>query len=186
LEHEPPEVVASGELARDPALGRVEAALFVADEPLAARKLAVVAAVGDAAEARRLVGRLRELYGAGGSAFQVEEVAGGYQLLTRAEYHPWLSRLGRQAPEARLSPAARETLTIVAYRQPVTRAEVEAIRGVGSGDVLKQLLERGLVRQAGHEDSLGRPALFETTRKFLQLFGLRSLNELPPAEGLRP
>lgn len=186
LDDEPAEKVAQGELARDAALARVEAALFVADEPLAARKLAVAAGVNDAAEARRLVARLRELYDAGGSAFQVEELAGGYQLLTRPEYHPWLSRLRRHASEAQLSPAARETLTIVAYRQPVTRADVEVIRGVGVGDVLKQLMEKGLVRLAGRDESLGRPVLYETTRKFLQLFGLKSLKDLPPGEGLRP
>jgi segregation and condensation protein B len=133
-----------------------------------------------------LVARLRELYDSGGSAFQAEELAGGYQLLTRPEYHPWLSRLRRQASEAQLSPAARETLTIVAYRQPVTRADVEVIRGVGVGEVLKQLMEKGLVRLAGRDESLGRPVLYETTRKFLQLFGLKSLKDLPHREGLRP
>jgi segregation and condensation protein B len=186
LDDDSGEKVAQGELARDAALARVEAALFVADEPLAARKLAAAAGLNDAAETRRLVARLRELYDAGGSAFQVEELAGGYQLLTRPEYHPWLSRLRRRASEAQLSPAARETLTIVAYRQPVTRADVEVIRGVGVGDVLKQLMEKGLVRLAGRDESLGRPVLYETTRKFLQLFGLKTLKDLPPGEGLRP
>jgi segregation and condensation protein B len=83
-----------------------------------------------------------------------------------------------------LTAAARETLAIVAYRQPVTRADVEAIRGVGSNDVLERLLERGLIRPAGRDDSLGRPTLYETTKKFLQLFGLKSLRDLPPADGL--
>jgi segregation and condensation protein B len=173
-----------GELAREPELARVEAALFLADEPLTARRLAALAGLADAAAARRLAARLRGLYAADGTAFAVEELAGGYQLLTRPEFHPWLSRLRRHAPETQLSPAARETLTIVAYRQPITRADVEAIRGVGCGPVLTQLMEKGLVRLAGRDDSLGRPALYETTRKFLQLFGLRSLKDLPPAEGL--
>jgi segregation and condensation protein B len=175
---------AVSDLARDRPLALVEAALLLADEPLPARRLAALAGLADAAEARRLVARLHELYDAGGSAFQVEELAGGYQLLTRKEYHPWLARLRHSAAEVQLTPAARETLAIVAYRQPVTRADVEAIRGVGCTDVLRQLMEKGLVRLAGRDDSLGRPALYETTRKFLQLFGLKSLRDLPPAEGL--
>src|SRR5262245_48250658 len=176
--------VPTSELARSPDLALVEAALFLADEPLAARKLATLANLPDAATARRLVEELRDLYARDGSAFQVEELAGGYQLLTRPEFHPWLSRLRRNAPETQLSAAARETLTIVAYRQPITRADVEAIRGVGSSDVLEKLMEKGLVRLAGRDDSLGRPVLYETTRKFLQVFGLKSLKDLPAAEGL--
>ncbi len=186
VHEEPSEQVARNELARDPELARVEAALFLADEPLPARKLATVAAVGDAATARRLVARLRELYDRSESAFQVEELAGGYQLLTRPQFHPWLALLRRHAPETQLSPAARETLTIIAYRQPITRADIEAIRGVSSTELLKQLMEKGLVRLAGRDESLGRPALYETTKKFLQLFGLKSLKDLPPAEGLKP
>jgi segregation and condensation protein B len=173
-----------GELARDRPLALVEAALMLADEPLSARRLAGLAGLRDAAEAGRLVERLRELYRADGSAFQVEELAGGYQLLTRPEFHPWLARLRPAAPQGQLTAAAQETLAIVAYRQPVTRADVEAIRGVGSNDVLERLLEKGLVRPAGRDDSLGRPTLYETTKKFLQLLGLRGLRELPPAEGL--
>jgi segregation and condensation protein B len=177
---------AGGELARDAALAALEAALLVADEPLTARKLATAAGLADAAEARRLIARLAELYDRDGSPFGVEELAGGYQLLTRPAFHPWLARLRRQAADAQLSAAARETLAIVAYRQPVTRADIEAIRGVGSSEVLKQLMEKGLVRLAGRDDSLGRPALHETTKKFLQVFGLKSLKDLPQAEGLAP
>ena len=173
---------AEGELARDARLAMVEAALFAADEPLPARRLAAVADLADAAEARQLVARLRELYDRDGTAFQVEELAGGYQLRTRPEFHPWLTRLRRSAAELRLTPAAREALTIVAYRQPITRADVEAVRGVQSGEVLRQLMEKGLVRIAGRDDSLGRPVLYGTTRKFLQLFGLNSLRDLPPVE----
>ena len=179
------EQAGQGELARDRPLALVEAALLLADEPLGARRLATLAGLRDAAEANRLVDRLRELYRADGSAFQVEELAGGYQLLTRPEFHPWLARLRLAAPETQLTTAARETLAIVAYRQPVTRADVEAIRGVGSNDVLERLLEKGLVRLAGRDDSLGRPLLYGTTKKFLQLMGLRSLRELPRADELK-
>jgi segregation and condensation protein B len=174
----------TGPLARDPRLALVEAALLVADEPLPPRRLAAAAGLADAADARRLVQRLRDLYDADGTAFQVEELAGGFQLLTRPEFHPWLVRLRRAGADPRLSPAARETLAIVAYRQPITRADVEAVRGVQSGELLRLLMEKGLVRIAGRDDSLGRPVLYATTRKFLHFYGLKSLKDLPPAEGL--
>jgi segregation and condensation protein B len=178
------EAAVVGELAREPQLALVEAALLAADEPLTLRRLAVAAGLNDNAEARRLVERLRELYDRDGTAFQVEELAGGFQLLTRSEYHPWLARLHRAGNELRLTAAGRETLAIVAYRQPLTRADVEAIRGVQSGEMLHQLMEKGLVRIAGRDDSLGRPVLYATTRKFLQIFGLRNLRDLPQASEL--
>lgn len=174
----------AGELARDARLACVEAALLAADEPLTLRRLAAAAGAADASEARRLVERLQTLYEQDGSAFQVEELGGGFQLLTRPEYHPWLARLRRAGNEVRLTAAARETLAIVAYRQPIPRADVEAIRGVQSGDMLHQLMEKGLVRIAGRDDSLGRPVLYGTTRKFLQMFGLRNLRDLPQAQEL--
>jgi segregation and condensation protein B len=180
------EPVAQGELARDLQLGRVEAALFAADEPLTARRLAAVADLADAAEARRLVRKLQSYYDADATAFQIEELAGGYQLLTRSEYHSWLVRLRRTGNDLRLSPAARETLAIVAYRQPIMRADVEAVRGVQCGEILRVLMEKGLVRIAGRHDSLGRPVLYGTTKKFLQVFGLKSLRDLPQVEQLRP
>ena len=175
---------AVGELARDARLAWLEAALLAADEPLTLRRLAAAAGVADTSEARRLLHRLQELYEQDGTAFQIEELAGGFQLLTRPEYQPWLARWRRAGNEMRLSIAARETLAIVAYRQPITRADVEAIRGVQSADMLHQLMEKGLVRIAGRDDSLGRPVLYGTTRKFLQMFGLRSLRDLPQAQEL--
>ncbi|HVS34341.1 MAG TPA: SMC-Scp complex subunit ScpB [Gemmataceae bacterium] len=186
LDAHAPDDAGQAALGRDARLAMVEAALLAADEPLTARRLATVAGLADATEARRLVERLRALYDQDGTAFQVEELAGGWQLLTRPEYHPWLVRLRRAAADARLTPALREALTIVAYRQPITRADLEAVRGVQSGDVLRQLMERGLVRIAGRDDSLGRPVLYATTKKFLQTFGLKSLHDLPPAEGVAP
>jgi segregation and condensation protein B len=173
-----------GELARDARAALVEAALLAADEPLTARRLAEAAGLADGNEARRAVQRLAALYDMDGTAFQVEELAGGFQLLTRPEFHPWLARLRRSGAEVRLTPAARETLAIVAYRQPITRADVEAVRGVQSSEVLRLLMEKGLVRIAGRDDSLGRPVLYATTRKFLQLFGLKSLRDLPQAQEL--
>jgi segregation and condensation protein B len=177
---------AGGELARDERLALVEAALLAADEPLTARKLAAAAGLADGAEARRLVRRLQGLYDQDTTAFQVEELAGGFQLLTRPEFHRWLVRVRRGGQELRLTAAMKETLAIVAYRQPIMRADVEAIRGVHAGEVLRQLMEKGLVRIAGRHDSLGRPVLYGTTKKFLQVFGLKSLKELPQVEELRP
>lgn len=175
-------VPASGDpAARDRVLAQVEAALFAADEPLSLRRLAQVAGVPDLADARRLVRKLQQLYEQDDSAFQVEELAGGFQLLTRPIFHVWLSSLRRAAQELRLSPAAKETLAIVAYRQPITRADIEAIRGVQCADTLRLLMERGLLRIAGRHDSLGRPVLYGTTKKFLQVFGLRTLKDLPRA-----
>lgn len=177
---------AAGELVRDHRLALIEAALLAADEPLNARRLARAADLKDGAEARRLVRKLQTLLEQDGSAFQVEELAGGFQLLTRPEFHPWLVRLRRTGNDLRLSPAARETLAIVAYRQPIMRTDIEAIRGVQCSEMLRQLMEKGLIRIAGRHDSLGRPVLYGTTRKFLQVFGLKSLKDLPLAEQLRP
>lgn len=173
-------------LARDPTLAMVEAALLAADEPLTPRRLATAAGLADAAEVRKQVRRLQEQYDSEGSAFQVEEIAGGYQLLSRPEFHPWLVRLKRTGHELRLSPAMRETLAIIAYRQPIMRADVESIRGVHAGEVLRQLMEKGLIRIAGRDNSLGRPVLYGTSKKFLQVYGLKSLRELPQVEQLRP
>jgi segregation and condensation protein B len=178
------DTAASSELGRTVALAMVEAVLFAADEPLPARRIAVAAGLKDAGEARRLVHQLRELLDRDGSAFQVEELAGGYQLLTRPEFHPWLTRLRRGSADLRLSAAARETLTIIAYRQPIARADLEGIRGVQSAELLGLLIEKGLVRITGRDDSLGRPMLYGTTKKFLQVYGLKSLDELPRAEEL--
>jgi segregation and condensation protein B len=174
-----------GALARDERLARLEAALFLAGEPLSTRKLAQLAGLADGTEARTLVRRLNQLYDQGAGAFRVEEVAGGFQLLTRPAFGPWLKRLLQTPVETRLSPPAMETLAVIAYRQPVERSEVEAIRGVQCGDLLRQLLERDLARIVGRTDELGRPLLYGTTKRFLQVFGLRHLDELPRAASLR-
>ena len=171
--------------ARSPKLARVEAALFAADEPLTARRLAEIANLMDGVESRALVQELQALYDAEGTAFTVEHLAGGWQLRTRREFAPWLSKQFAARQETRLSQPALETLAVVAYRQPILRSDVEAIRGVACGEMLRQLIERGLVRIVGHHDSLGRPLLYGSTRKFLEIFGLADLSELPLAEQLR-
>ncbi|MEN6557042.1 MAG: SMC-Scp complex subunit ScpB, partial [Thermoguttaceae bacterium] len=135
--------------------------------------------------ARTLVRTLNRRYDSEGSAFRIEEVAGGFQLMTRLKFAPWLRRLHSASTEVRLSAPAMETLAVVAYRQPILRADIEAIRGVQSGEVLRQLIERDLVRIVGRSSELGRPFLYGTTRQFLQVFGLRHLDELPRADVLR-
>lgn len=172
--------------ARDSALARLEAVLMLADEPLTARKAASVAGLRDSAAVTKLIDKLKQFYDADGTAFQVEEIAGGYQLLTRPVYQPWLMRLRRSNNELRLSAAAMETLAIVSYRQPIVRADVEAIRGVQCGEILNLLMEKGLIKIVGRHDSLGRPVLYGTTKRFLQVFGMNSLKELPEVEQFKP
>jgi segregation and condensation protein B len=170
---------------RSAKLQRLEAVLMVADGPLSLRKLSRFATLADNAEARQLIQELNKAYDHRGCAFRVERVATGHQLLTQRRFAYWLDRLYQRQAALRLSPAAMETLTIVAYRQPTTRADVEAVRGVQSSEMLKQLLERKLIRIAGEDDSLGRPYLYGTTRQFLEVFGMHSLDDLPMANNLR-
>ena len=185
LHAEPAEVPPDDPLGRDANLARLEAVLVMADEPLSARRLAEAANIGNSDDARRLLQRLKAFLDEERSAFQVEEIAGGYQLLTRPAFHSWLMRLKRTGHELRLTAAAMETLAVIAYKQPVMRAEVEVIRGVACAELLRHLMEKGLVRITGRHDSLGRPQLYGTTKKFLQAFGLNSLKDLPEVESLR-
>jgi segregation and condensation protein B len=147
--------------------------------------LSQYANLADGTQARTLVRQLNEQYDAAGRAFRVEQVAGGYQILTRTKLAPWLRRLAHVPAETRLSPPALETLAVIAYRQPVLRADVEAIRGVNCGEILRQLMDRDLVRIDGRSEELGRPYLYATTKRFLELFGLNQIGELPNMEELR-
>jgi segregation and condensation protein B len=173
----------SGE--RTEKMARVEAALLVADRPLSLRKLAQHATLADADDAHNQIDLLNEAYTQDASPFQIERVAAGYQLLTRPEFAAWLDKRHHRPARMKLSLPAMETLTIVAYRQPVTRADVEAIRGVQSGEMLKQLMDRHLVRITGEHDSLGRPYLYGTPRQFLEHFGLQNLDDLPDSADLK-
>ncbi len=155
----------------------------MAREPLSTRRLAKLARLTDGTRARTLLRELRGLQDAAGSAIRVEQLAGGFQLLSRAAFGPWIRRIHGHSADGRLSQAGLETLAIVAYRQPVTRAEIEAIRGVGSEEMLRHLLERDLVAVGGRADDLGRPNVYVTTRRFLTFFGLPRLEDLPPIEG---
>jgi segregation and condensation protein B len=165
--------------------GRLEAVLFLSREPIAPRKLAQLANLTDGTEARTLLESLRKRYDERGCAFQVVQVAGGYQLLSRPEFATWLRAQAGHAESIRLSPPALETLAVVAYRQPVFRAEVEAIRGVACGEILRQLMDRDFVRIVGRSEELGRPLWYGTTKRFLQAFGLCNLDQLPWAQQLR-
>lgn len=162
----------------------IEALLFVADEPLSAAKVAEAVGGIGTEKVRALVDELRAEYEAQGRAFTIEELAGGYRMLTRPEYHPYLRAFFHQPRDVKLSPAALETLAIVAYKQPINRAEVEAIRGVDSSGVVQRLLEYRLIKIVGRSEELGRPLLYGTTKEFLEHFGLKSIRDLPEVQEL--
>ncbi len=176
---------AATETDRERRVQHVEAVLFLAREPLNSRKLAQFSHLADGTEARTLVRRLNQVYDESGRAFRVEEVAGGFRLMSRRQFAPWLRRLEHVPAETRLSAPSLETLAVVAYRQPVLRADIEAIRGVSCGEILRQLMDKDLVRIGGRSEELGRPYLYMTTKRFLQLFGLQNLDQLPRAGVLR-
>ena len=157
----------------------LEALLFVAGEPMSLDKLAEGLEGTDTDRIREALDRLRQNYDAAGRGLQIVEVAGGHQIATRSECAPWIKALDKIKSATRLSRSGLETLAIVAYKQPVTRGEIEAIRGVDSAGVLKTLLERRIVRIVGRREGLGRPMLYGTTREFLHYFGLKDLAELP-------
>jgi segregation and condensation protein B len=170
---------------RDAGTARLEAVLLLAREPMNTRKLAQLAHLADGTEARTLIRRLNRWYDETGSAFVAEELAGGFQLLSRPQFAGWIRRAHGAPAEVRLSAPALETLAVVAYRQPVMRSQIEAIRGVDCGEILRQLMERGLIKAAGRAEELGRPYLYATTKRFMQVFGLKHLDDLPRAEQLR-
>jgi segregation and condensation protein B len=174
------EPIGTGPHLRSDELARLEAALFLAREPLSTRRLAKLARLADGTRARVLIRELKRLQDDAGAAFRVEQLAGGFRLLTRGTLGPWVRRLLGTPPETRLSGAALETLAIVAYRQPVTRGEIESIRGVGCEDMLRQLMERDFVAIGGRTEDLGRPNVYVTSRRFLEAFGLARIEDLPP------
>ncbi|MES1213756.1 MAG: SMC-Scp complex subunit ScpB, partial [Singulisphaera sp.] len=170
---------------RDHTTALVEAVLLISNEPINGRRVAQLVGLDDPTQGRTLVRRLNECYQRDGSAFRIEEVAGGWQMMTHPSFGGWLKRL-HPTGSLRLSNPALETLAVVAYRQPVLRAEIESIRGVQCGEMLRQLMDRDLVRIVGKSHDLGRPFLYGTTPRFLRAFGLRHLDDLPRAQQLRP
>jgi len=155
-----------------------EALILASSEPIPLARLAKLIPRCTPSKARDLVDELNAEYIAQQRAFEICEIAGGYQMRTHSDFSSYLQQLQNTRP-LRLSNAALETLAIVAYRQPLTRAEVENVRGVDAGPVMRSLLERKLVKLAGHREVPGRPMLYATTKRFLELFGLSDLKDLP-------
>jgi segregation and condensation protein B len=161
-----------------------EAALFAASRPLTVEEMATLEPAAGEAAARAALDELHHAYAEGDHGVELVEIAQGWQFLTRREYAEAIERAGFALRTRRLSPAALETLAIIAYRQPVGRLEVEEIRGVDSGAVLDKLVERGLVEVVTRGEGLGRPLLYGTTPQFLEILGLKDLDDLPRLEEL--
>ncbi len=156
----------------------VESLLFVAEEPLAIEQIKQVLSLPDTKMIRQVLNELMADYEERQGAFTLHEVAGGYQFRSRPDYVPWIRRLLQPKP-SRLSKAALETLAIIAYKQPMIRSDVEHLRGVDCGGVLRMLLERKLIRVLGRKEIPGRPLIYATTKQFLQVFDLKNLKDLP-------
>lgn len=185
---------------------RIEALVLASDRPLGDGKLAELLGLvpesgrrrGESAEVtskarreaakqvREAIEQLNAAYAASGRSFRIEELASGWQVLTLPAFGPLIARLRGDRAQQKLSQAALETLAIVAYRQPILRADLESIRGVACGEILKTLLDRRLVKIVGRAEEVGRPMLYGTTQEFLRTFGLASLSDLPQAKELRP
>jgi len=165
----------------------VEALLFAADSPVSAGRLAqVLGRRADVRTVRKIIEALNGFYAEHRRPYEVVEIGGGYQLLTRPEYKKWVAALHRHRRMEKLSPSAVETLALVAYKQPISRAAIDDIRGVQSGPLLRSLVDRGLIKVVGCLNVPGRPRLYGTTRLFLEQFGLASLKELPKLQELAP
>jgi len=162
----------------------IEAILFATDEPLTENRLASIVETTNK-QVRQCIKALNEKYEQNHNAFRIEQIAGGHQMLTLPTYNTWLRKMLRVRSDNKLSPAAMETLAIIAYKQPVIRVDIEAIRGVAVGEVIRSLMYKGLVKIVGRAEILGRPMLYGTTKKFLEIFGLNSLKDLPKVEELK-
>ena len=159
----------------------IESLLFVADSPLTIDRIKEVVEVTDTKEIRDALACLSEEYAARQGGISLSEVAGGYQIRTRPEYREWIKRF-IQPKALRLSKAALETLAIIAYKQPIIRSDIEHIRGVNCGGILRMLLERKLIRVLGRKEIPGRPLIYSTTKQFLEVFDLKNLKDLPTPE----
>lgn len=157
----------------------VETLLFITDRPIKPSRIADVIDGVDARRVREMILEIQEDYVQRQSAIRVVEIGGGFQMSTKPEFGRWVRRLYNEKMTTKLSNAALETLAIIAYKQPLTRAEMEAIRGVDVAGPLERLLERGLVRVVGKKDTIGRPMVYGTTDEFLRIFGLNKISELP-------
>ncbi|MDP6959407.1 MAG: SMC-Scp complex subunit ScpB [Planctomycetota bacterium] len=158
---------------------------FASDEPLSLRKLGSLLEEVDSSDIKKAIEELKSEYESTDRAWRMEEVAGGFQLLTRPQYTDTISRLQKAKSDRKLSNAAMETLAIVAYKQPIRRADVESIRGVQSGELLRALMEKDLVKVVGRDTVPGAPVLYGTTKNFLEVCGLKSLKDLPKPEEVK-
>jgi segregation and condensation protein B len=164
-------------------LAMLEAMLFSTHHPLTAGRLAELLDLESIKPIRGAIKQLNAQYEQWDRSFRIEQVAGGYQLLTLPQFGDALKKLHQKEADAKLTKAALETLAIIAYKQPILRADVEAIRGVACGETIRSLMEKHLVKIAGRAEEPGRPILYGTTKRFLELFGLNSLKDLPQGEG---
>lgn len=164
--------------------GAIEAIFLTTDKPISESRLAEALDLGPggAEAARCAIAALNEAYAGSGRVFRIERVAGGWRMTTTAEVAPFLAKFHQRRASTRLTRAAIETLAIIAYRQPIARSQLEAIRGVACGEVLRSLLERDLIAIVGRAEELGRPMLYGVTRRFLEVFGLSSVKDLPVVE----
>ena len=167
-------------------LNVLEALLFSTHHPLTTQRLADLMELPKQPPLRKAIKALNVAYEGSGRSFRIEQVAGGYQMLTLPEHGETLKKLHQKEIDTKLSKSAVETLAIIAYKQPILRADVEAIRGVMCGETIRSLMEKHLVRIGGRAELPGRPILYGTTKRFLELFGLNTLKDLPQAEELQP
>jgi segregation and condensation protein B len=163
----------------------VEAVLFASDEPISPKRLFDIAEAGSVKQVNQCVKAMNKKYREGGFSFRIEKISGGYQMMTLSAFNPWITKLIKVRSDNKLTPAALETLAIVAYKQPIIRADIEAIRGVASGEILRNLMYKGMVKIVGRAEVIGRPMLYGTTKKFLDVFGLNALKDLPKIEELK-
>lgn len=163
---------------------RVEAVLMSIERAITPAKIAEAVAADGSKAVKEAIDRLNDFYAEHDRSFRIESVAGGYQILTLPEFGEHVAALHRTRADNRLSPSALETLAIIAYKQPIIRADIEAIRGVACGEVIRSLMERHLVKITGRAEEIGRPMLYGTTKTFLETFGLAGLKDLPKAEEL--
>jgi segregation and condensation protein B len=174
----------ANEPAMDVDVSVVEALLLSTHHPLTAGRLAELMELPGTKAIRKAIKSLNEQYEQSNRSFRIEQVAGGYQILTLPKFGEHLKRLHQKEIDSKLTKAALETLAIVAYKQPILRADLEAIRGVACGETIRSLMEKHLVKIAGRAEIPGRPILYGTTKRFLELFGLNSLKDLPASESL--
>ena len=163
----------------------LEAVLFTLDEPISIGRLKDLFPASKPEEIKEALASLQKVYDETGRAFLLQEIAGGWQLLTRPEYADIIGKLKKAKADRKVSAAALETLAIIAYKQPIKRVDIEAIRGAASGDLVRALMERSLVKIAGRDEVPGSPLTYGTTKEFLDTFGINSLEDLPRPEEVK-